>query len=239
MAGSMNGRRILVTGASRGLGATLCDMLCKAGSDVWMISRTESELRKVSQTCRAPGRIRWSVCDVSKPSDIGRIASEVEGVWGALDVLINNAGIWLEGDLRSNSSDQILQLIAINLVGPMLTTKAFHDLLVIGRDPQVLYIGSLAGVEPCPGWPVYAASKYGLRGFAESIGVAFEREGIRVALVNPGGIDTQLYASAGYPDNVHQPWMMKSEEVGRTIMAALGEVDDGVRVSRLDIRRFS
>jgi NAD(P)-dependent dehydrogenase (short-subunit alcohol dehydrogenase family) len=166
------------------------------------------------------------------------VASEIQRTWGSLDVLVNNAGIWLEGDLSKNFPQDISQLISINLTGVILATRAFTELLCRGNFPQIVNVGSLAALEPCPGWPVYAAAKYGLKGFSDSISLNYADRGIRVTLVNPGGIDTQLYVSAGYPETIHQPWMMEVAVVAETIAKLIRSEADGSRVSQLDIRRF-
>ena len=230
-------RRIVITGASRGLGATLCQMLSARGADVWMMSRSENDMKSVADECHGPGHLRWSICDVAVAEHVERAASQVASDWGSLDVLVNNAAVWLEGDLDASSPADISQLIAVNLTGPILMTRAFWRLLTMGSAPHIVNVGSLAAIEPGPDWPVYAASKYGLRGFSESIGQVLEKEGIRVSLVNPGGIDTQLYVSAGYDKKVHQPWMMEPEVLADAIISILDKEADG-RVSQIDIRKF-
>ena len=170
-------RRIVVAGASKGLGATVAKHFAAAGDEVISLSRSPS----------AHGA--WHPCDLADP---GQIAAVAKGIAGRIDALIVVAGIWEaqafspDYSLAVSSVDEISRILAVNLQAPILLAKALLSQLQGGR---IVLIGSTSGLDHV-GTPevAYNASKAGLRGAAQALAHALKGQGIAMSILNPGDI---------------------------------------------------
>jgi NADP-dependent 3-hydroxy acid dehydrogenase YdfG len=236
---SIAGRKILITGGSRGLGAALAGRLHEAGAEVWIAARRSDDLQDIAkQLASNHAPVRWSRCDVTDNNNVTALVHEVRQAWGSLDVLINNAGVWIEGPITENDPEAIHNLLNVNVLGPILVTRGFLPVLLETGNAKVVNIGSLAAIEPGPLWPIYTASKYALRGLSESLEQAFQEQSINFSIINPGGIDTELYAAAGLSEKRHEPWMMTTDSVASIIVNILESPPDA-SIDRMDIRKVA
>ena len=175
-------RRIVVAGASRGLGAVIAHHYVAAGDDVIALSRTPS----VSGD--------WIACDLADSEAITRVAGTIAG---AVDVLIFVAGIWEaeafsdDYSFAGSSSEEISRVIAVNLQAPILLSKALLPQLLEAGSARIVLIGSTSGLDNI-GTPevAYNASKAGLRGAAQALAQALAVQGLSVSVLNPGDIGT-------------------------------------------------
>jgi len=190
---NLNNKHVFVTGGTSGLGLSLCRHLLEKGAIVSTCSRSQTSLDQASQTLNHP-QFHTHVCDVTDYGQLETLASKFEN----LDALINNAGVWLEGPLDTNSPHQIYQTININIVGPIYTTKAFLSLLQSAPDAFIVNIVSTSGLGPRPSRSVYCASKYALRGFGDSLRLDLSESNIKIASIYPGGMATELFTNAGF-----------------------------------------
>ena len=176
-------KRIVVTGASSGIGAAIVARLVSLGHEVIGVSR------------RQPAAGTWLSADLSRVEEISRISNELRSV--PINALIHNAGIW-ESDAFSNdyefetsSPEEIRTILNVNLLAPILLTQGLIDPLA-AEQGRVILIGSTSGLDNI-GLPevAYNASKAGLRGAAQAMSVALVRRRIAVTLINPGDVDTE------------------------------------------------
>lgn len=170
-------RRILVAGASRGLGAAVAARCSGAGDEVISLSRGQ------------PAHGRWLRCDLADPAQIATLAERIDG---QIDAMIVVAGIW-ETEAFSpgyrfgtSSPAEIAAILAVNLQAPILLARALLPKL---RGGRIILVGSTSGLDHI-GTPevAYNASKAGLRGAAQALSVALRGEGVAVAILNPGDI---------------------------------------------------
>lgn len=185
----MDGRNILVTGASRGLGRAVAERLWEMGANLGLVSRTPVE---GFAPASAPGQHHFTIAaDLADPAAPDAIAAAVASRWEKLDGLVNNAGfIGPIGALAANDWEGWEQAIRVNLLAPVALCR-----LLIPRMPAGAAIVNLSGggaTSPRPNFGAYATSKAGLVRFTENLAVELAAQGIRVNAVAPGAMNTQM-----------------------------------------------
>jgi NAD(P)-dependent dehydrogenase (short-subunit alcohol dehydrogenase family) len=197
---TLEGLRAAVTGGTSGLGLALVASLHRRGAAVAFVARGAERVAAVAR--RFPGT-HGIVGDVAKKEDTHRLAMQVTGALGGLDVLINNAsslGPVPLALLADTECEELEEALATNLVGPFRLTRALLGALDAtaraGRRAVVINIVSDAAVEPYPEWGAYGASKAALRHMSRIWDAELAERRIRVLAVDPGDMDTPLHALA-------------------------------------------
>ncbi len=185
------GQVAIVTGASSGIGAATARELGLRGAGVALAARREHELEAQAEAIRAAGGEPLVVpTDTADRRQVTRLVERVMREFGRIDVLVNNAGAGWFRPLASSAPDEIARLLEVNLVGPVLLTRAVLPGMLRRGHGSVICVGSLSGRVAME--PVYSASKYGLRGFSLALRRQLEGSGVSVSLVSPGNIDTAM-----------------------------------------------
>ena len=184
----------LVTGASRGIGKIIAGDLARRGAKVAVTARSEGDLKTVADSIGAlaiPG-------DISSPEDRERILKTVEAELGPLDVLVNNAGIESIRAFAEFPEEDIRDIVDVNLVSPMLLTRAVLPGMLERRRGHVVNIASVAGKTITPFNSVYSATKHGIVGWTHSIRFELRESGVSASVVCPGFVkDEGLFARWG------------------------------------------
>ncbi len=184
MTRDLNGRRILITGASSGIGRALAQQLAPMGAKLVLAARSEDKLTELSATL--PGTHLVMPTDVTKDDDRQRLLDQAVDRFGGLDVLINNAGI-ASWDHFANSSEAILrQIMEVNFFAPAELIRKAIPILVNGTQPAVVNVASMCGRRAMPAWSEYSASKYALCGLTEALRGELARFDIDILLIVPG-----------------------------------------------------
>ncbi|MCK7593218.1 SDR family oxidoreductase [Pseudomarimonas salicorniae] len=182
------GRSWLVIGASRGLGQALCEQLMARGERVIGVARDAAALRRMAD--RLGGGFRPLVLDLADAAGVERAMQAHATEWSSLHGLIHNAGIGWYRPFLDHSSDELLDLLQVNLGAAMQLCHALLPAMCRRGGGQLLFVASDLARRPLANMAPYVASKHGLAGFAQSLLREFRPQGIRVSLVNPGMIDT-------------------------------------------------
>lgn len=183
-------RRWLVTGASRGIGHAVAALAASRGDKVCIVGRDPG----IAGIAAAMGANVFGIsADVTSAQDIARIAAEVEARWGGLDVLINNAGLHRGGGLDRIADEDWEATLATNLSGPMRMIRALVRLMPEGSS--VVNVGAVVGFRGFPGDSCYGASKAGLTGLTNVLAIELARRQIRVNMVVPGFVHTEMTAT--------------------------------------------
>jgi NAD(P)-dependent dehydrogenase (short-subunit alcohol dehydrogenase family) len=195
------GKRVAITGGTAGLGLALVHELVARGADVACIARGPEGVGAVAQ--EYPRRAHGIVGDVSVKEDIHRIALQVLGALGGLDVLINNASDLGPVPLQllaDTDCEDLERALATNVLGPFRLTKALLGALAASardhRAPVVVNVSSDAAVTPYPRWGAYGASKAALRHMTSIWQQELADSGIRFVSLDPGDMDTAMHAAA-------------------------------------------
>lgn len=192
----LQNKRILISGGTSGLGFELAGALLKKGAHIFICSRNQESVDKAKIRLNSDN-VRALKCDITDPEDLKNLIQEVPN----LDGLINNAGVWLEGSVESNSLQEISKTIDINLKGLIYCTNIFLPTLK-KKESFIVNISSTSGIDIKANQPVYTASKWGVRGFTESIKEDLKDTKVKVIGVYPGGMKTNLFAASGVNKDV-------------------------------------
>ncbi|MDY7023285.1 MAG: SDR family oxidoreductase [Cyanobacteriota bacterium] len=177
-------KRVVVIGASRGIGAAVAKHFSSQGDEVFSVSRSPS----------ASGQ--WIQADISTPEGIIAIAEAITNQ--TVDALLFMGGVWEKGAFTDdydflNSSDQETRfIISVNTIAPIEITRKLSENLAKAKNPRAIYMGSLSGLDNCASVEVAnTASKFGLRGAVQSLRLAFRHQNIGFTVINPGNIATE------------------------------------------------
>lgn len=206
-------KTVVITGGSDGLGLSLAKAFAGKGAKVVILGRDKARIDTALE--QLGSNAQGYVADVTKLSDLEVAVKKVESV----DVLINNAGIWLEGSITDNTEAEISQAIDINFKGVVLATKAFLPKLLKSDDAAIVNISSTSGLRGRDNQAVYAATKFAVTGFTESLKVDLADTNIKVCGFYPGGMSTKLFEKAGKP-KANSDWL-NTDKVAEIIVFML------------------
>jgi short-subunit dehydrogenase len=189
----ITGCRMLITGASQGIGRALALEAAKQGARVMAAARSDDLLAELAREAEALGHPILTVrADVTEPADRQKMVDECARAMGGLDVLVNNAGIGATGHFADAAPDRLRKIFEVNLFGLTETTRVCLPLLKQGTTPAILNISSIAGRRGIPARSDYSASKFAVQGFSEALRAELAKDGIDVLLVNPGLTQTNF-----------------------------------------------
>ncbi|TDC49510.1 SDR family NAD(P)-dependent oxidoreductase [Actinomadura sp. KC345] len=195
----LDGRAALVTGASSGIGAVVAEALAGAGARVGLVARREDRLERVLARCRAhaPGSAMW-VADLADLDGIDGLAKAVEREFGAVDVLVNNAGMPKRRRVQDLSPAEAEDVMRLNYLSPVRLTLALLPGMIARGHGHLVAVGSVAARLGPPHEAAYSASKAALTAFWESMAVDLDGTGVQVHVVQPALIaGTELFTLPG------------------------------------------
>jgi short-subunit dehydrogenase len=196
----INGSAAVVTGAASGIGRALVLALAARGCDVALADRDEAGLRSVAAEINGAHKQKVSVhvVDVSEPRQIDEFAKAAIASHPGLNIVINNAGVALFGQFHEIDQTDMEWLMNINFWGVVHGTRAFLPHLQQQREAHIVNLSSIFGIIAPPGQTAYAASKFAVRGFSESLRHELElnKSAVRVSVVHPGGVATNVANSS-------------------------------------------
>ncbi len=184
---NLAGARVVVTGASRGIGAALAAECASRGAHVALVARSEEPLAKVAADTGGEAY----VADLSDASVVAPLVHEIERD-GPIDVLVNNAGVDLTGALTDLPADAIAHLLRVNLLAPMLLCRAVLPEMRARRRGLIVNVSSLAGTNALPGVVPYSSSKAGLSHFTAGLRAELKGTGVRTTLAEIGPVESSM-----------------------------------------------
>jgi short-subunit dehydrogenase len=213
--------RVLVTGASRGLGAALVRALVERECRVFMAARSEEEMRTRAQTLQRAGAppIGWARADLRSAADCRALVAAAEQDLGGIDVLINNAGVGWYKPFVAWSDTEIVDVLALNLAAPMLLAQAVLPGMLARSRGYIINVASDLARRPLANMAPYVASKFGLLGFGKSLHREVREQGVRMTTVLPGIVDSAFNgAREGTKD---RRWALPTKTVAERIVDLL------------------
>lgn len=185
----LQGKVALVTGGNRGLGYAIGEKLMQHGAAVVLTGRREEETRKAAEKLGCD----WVLGDVTDPRQVETMIRQVLEHHGKIDILVNNAGISREMPLMEMPLETWYEIIHTNLNSVAIVTKAVLPAMEAAGGGAIVNIASAAAIRGLPGSSAYAAAKAGVVALSQSLGDELRPKGIRVNVVCPGPIDTELF----------------------------------------------
>jgi NAD(P)-dependent dehydrogenase (short-subunit alcohol dehydrogenase family) len=204
------GRVVLVTGASRGIGAATCAALTRRGAVVVAAGRDETALAAVAAASTV-------VADAADPAAAPALVAAAVDRHGRLDAVVANAGVGWSGEFAGMDPARITELVDVNLRAPMLLARA--ALPVLRRPGALVFLTSIAGLVGVPGETVYSVTKAGLETFATLL--REELTGVTVSTVAPGAVDTGFFTTRGVPYDRSFPRAIPPGQVAEAVVEAI------------------
>ncbi|QCJ46683.1 SDR family oxidoreductase [Haloprofundus sp. MHR1] len=237
MADELAGRVALVTGASSGIGAATVRKLAAEGANVALSARREERLTELADELESEHGVETLVApaDVRAESAVDSVVADTVERFGTLDIVVVNAGLGL-GSGVDISTEEYRTMMDTNVDGAFFTTRAALPHLR-ETEGNLVYVGSFAGKFPRPFNPVYAATKWWLRGFAHSVEAAAGDDGVGVTVVNPTEVRTEFGAEIdeAFEDRFDPGEVTEPEEIADAIAFAAEQTNS--TVSELDLFR--
>lgn len=214
-------RVVLVSGGSRGLGASLVQDFLRQGHSVATFSRKKTDL-VISIENSYPGRFKWVQFSSDQFDMLNPMIKEVLSYFGRIDVLINNAAIASEGVLSLMPSNRVREVVDVNLTGLILLSKHISRIMLHQEKGVIINIGSITSISGFAGLSVYSATKAGIVGFTKALARELGPKGIRVNTVSPGFLKTDMSESLSESQ--------QRQILRRTPLRRLGKVDDVIGI---------
>ncbi len=208
---------ILITGASQGIGAAIAKVFAKELPRVRLalVARNPKNLATVARACAKLGaEVETFACDVADEPAVGALAAAAAKRFGAVDVLINNAGVFAAAPFAETSVAEFDRIVAANLRSAFLVTKAFVPPMVARKHGDVFFMSSIAGLEAYPHSAAYCAAKFGVTGLAQVLRAETRAHGVRVCCVHPGATWSPSWSASG----VAEERIMPAADVARAFL---------------------
>ena len=213
----LSGQVAVVTGAGRGIGAAIARQLAGLGATAVLCGRTKSTLDETARTIlNAGGKTEVIPCDVTVLHQLEYAAARVDSTFGRVEILINNAGVGgFNESLHTLPPEEWDRILNTNLRGVYYAIRAFAPLMIREYGGHIINISSLAGKNALPKGAAYAASKWGLNGLTYSVAEELRSQNVRVSVICPGSVDTELSPHAGKDPNK----MLQADDVAHAVVA--------------------
>jgi short-subunit dehydrogenase len=226
---AIHGAAAAVTGAASGIGRALALQLAARGCDLALADRDEAGLKTVAAEIAAAHPLKLSLhrVDVAEPDQIAAFAQAAVTAHPSLNIVINNAGVALLGQFHEIDQAEMEWLMNINFWGVVRTTRAFLPHLARRPEAHIVNLSSIFGIVAPPGQCAYAAAKFAVRGFSESLRheLHMAKSPVRLSVVHPGGVATAIVRNArsgtGVSDNARRAQTIERfDAAARTTPAA-------------------
>ncbi|MGG3737961.1 SDR family NAD(P)-dependent oxidoreductase [Aeribacillus pallidus] len=222
----LKGKRVVITGASSGIGKEMALLAAGCGAHVILLARREEKLREIAnQIEQEQGSVTVMALDVTDSRQVEEVFTKLLTMFPKIDVLINNAGFGLFQEIVDMKMEDVHRMFDVNVLGLIACTRQVIPHMKANQCGHIINIASQAGKIATPKSSVYAATKHAVLGFTNSLRLELQAFGVFVTAVNPGPIDTDFFAiadeSGTYVKNVKR-WMLRPEQVAEAVIACLG-----------------
>ncbi len=237
-ANALESKTAIVTGASTGIGAATCRALAAEGATVVLAARSEDKLEALAESLEETHDFETLIVptNVRDEDDVDALIEDTVDAFGGFDVLVNNAGLSRGSDVESMATDDYETIQETNVDGVFYATRAAIP-HVRERGGHLIFVGSFAGQYPRSFNPVYAASKWWVRGFAKSVAAQVGDDDVGVSIINPAEVRSAFEATDGktFEEHFAEGEASEPEEVAEAIVFAATR--EGSSVSEIDINR--
>ena len=219
----------IITGASRGIGEATALAFANEGYAIGLLARDEERLNLVAKKIKSLGLPAVvAACDLSDAAQTQKAVEKITAVLGVAQVVVHNAGLVLRKSTEECSMSEVEYLMRLNLHAPIQITKLLLPAMRARGCGTLIYISSISGKMPLPGGSIYAASKYGLTGFAESLLGEVRDDNIRVCTVFPGSVKRE-------GEDQSTDWKLDPEDIAKSCVFLNAQASNAC-VHHLEVR---
>lgn len=231
---SLSGKFAIVTGGTRGIGRAIAESLLREGVAVAICGRSRDTVDAAVTQLKPLGRIAGFPCDVTKTNEVGKFFEAVDREFGALDILINNAGAGVFRKVGEMTAEQWHANIDLNLNGPFYCSHQALSRFATRGGGFIVTISSLAGKNAFSGGAGYNAAKAGVDLFSEALMLDHRHDNVRVSYVMPGSVDTEFSGGPGRRSG-DTSWMIAPSDVADAVLLVL-RIPARTMISRIEMR---
>jgi len=226
----LSNKTAIVTGATKGIGRAIAKSLIDAGASVAITARHQDEVTKAVTELnrRSRGMAKGFVCDVRDYNEVKSLFADV----GAIDILINNAGVGIFSSVESMSVEDFRTVLETNVFGVFYCCHEAIPLMKQRGGGHIINISSLAGANAHPKMAAYNASKFGLNGFSEALMQEVRHDNIKVSYIMPGSVNTEF---GGDEMSDQKSWQLQPDDVAEVVMNLLSQASRAL-ASRIEVR---
>jgi NADP-dependent 3-hydroxy acid dehydrogenase YdfG len=217
----LSGKGVLITGGGSGIGLAAARLFLQEGAKVAIAGRKAAKLQRAADELNAGDRLTHHAADVSDPGQVQKLVQQATQALGRIDVLVNNAGLNIKDRaFRLLTVESWKNLVGSNLEGAFYCINAVLPQMLARKDGLIININSISGKRASPlGGAAYSAAKFGLRGLAMGLAAEEKDNGIRVANIYPGEVDTPILANRPTPlSEEHRKTILQPEDVAAAIL---------------------
>ena len=218
MNSDLSGKTAIVTGGSKGYGYGIAEALKEKGVQVWITSRSETELKQAAEELG----VYHQIADVTEPDDWDRLVDAVSKESGTIDMLINNAGGGISKEhLDGQTDSDIAESITLNLTGVIYGCKRVVPFMKKQQSGTIINVSSVCALEAWPGWSVYSAAKAGLGQFSKCLYLELQDFGVRVTTLTPSWGTSNFLKAVGLDerDAATEAKVTKPSELGDIVVS--------------------
>jgi 3-oxoacyl-[acyl-carrier protein] reductase len=235
----LTGRTALVTGATRGIGFAIAEMLGAAGASVAICGRRQDSVDEAvrrltnsatEDTVPAQRKVGGKAADVRESKDVAALFAWFDSVLGGPDILVNNAGVGIMKSTAQMTADEWRQTVDTNLSGAFYCSREALARMKQRGGGYIINIGSLAGKNAFAGGAAYNASKFGMLGFSEAMMLDHRQDNVRVSHIMPGSVDTDFSGGSARAD-----WKIAPKDIGEIVLMLL-RMPERTLVSQVEVR---
>ena len=224
----MNGKNIVVSGSSSGIGRSISEILLREGANVIGLSRTQREFKPKTD------RYKRFVCDLNDLKGLSKICSNICSLYPKIDGFVGNAGFGEFKGLENFSTDQIASYLNANLVSHIIMTRFLLPMMKKQKKGKIIFIGSEAALRGSQYGALYNVAKFGLRGFSQAIREECAKSGVHVSIVNPGMVRTSFFDSLSFLPGDGASNAIEPEDVAKAVLHIF-EMREGTVVDEINL----
>ena len=207
-------KKIVVTGATKGIGRAIAEKFASNGFDLAVCARSEKDLKTLQSKLQTPNNnIIAQKCDVSKKDEIKAFSDTVLREFGAVDVVVNNAGIYLPGQVYNETDGTLETLMATNLYSAYHLSRALLPAMIKQKNGHIFNLCSVASIQAYPDGGSYSISKFALLGMSKALREELKQFHVKVTALLPGATHTASWEGTHHPDSR----FMKAADVAQLV----------------------
>lgn len=207
-------KKIVITGATKGIGKAIAEKFAAEGFDLALCARTKKDLTQLSSKLKVQSsKLLIQTCDVSKKKEVRAFADAVVAKFGAVDVIVNNAGIFFPGKIINEKDGNLEALMETNLYSAYYLTRMLLPPMLKKKSGHIFNISSVAGIQAYPEGGSYSITKFAMLGLSKALREELKNYNIRVTALIPGAVYTDSWKGSGFPKSR----FMKAEDIAKSV----------------------